>query len=1029
MRQPQPVQAATLPPQSPQSPSRRYLTLLFCDLSHSTRLGSLLEAEQYAALLDRLHHLGTTLIAQHGGTVARIQGDGMLAVFGHPQSGEDDARHAAEAALALHAAVRELDPGPGLPAELRPLTLHSGLHAGLVLVSEGDLMRGRLELAGNAPNIAARLAQEAGPDEILASEASLGPERGLFVTVARRQIVPRGTDQPLRVCRIVDRAQAQRRYEALRLRGLAAFVGREPERAGLKALLAPLASPGLGGLVVIGGGVGVGKTRLAEEFLRQAEERGCEVHQGWCTGDRVAEPWHPWLQMLRRLLGLRAGEAGPEVVDRAATELAALGEPVSSHASVLRQLLALAPASAPASAPPTAAAPGKPAVSALNHFQVLDAFEALFANLASSQPRALFVDDWQWADDASHRVLQRLHALALRAPILIVLTQRGGQQMRLTRDEPDAAPQLHLDLQPLDIAEAAVAIAQLLPTASPFERERIAASAGGNPLYIEELCHNLRDAGTLESEPERTLVPTPALPASAQAGVPLAWLDPLIASRVARLPPEQAALVRSAAVIGPVIADWLFERVTGVGMRDTRVQALADEDLLYPDVAQGQLVFKHGVARDAIYRAVGMAERSRLHQLAAGALHEAALAAGPQGEDHCEALAWHYAAAGLPAAAAQMAERAGDKALAASALDSAKAQYRAALAALDRLDPAPAVQQRWVLVAQRLGLACVFDADAADLPWFRRAVVLAESLGDARAQALTRYWLAYVAYGVGDTRAAVAESGKALALARDVGDDRLAVQLAATLGQALAAAAEYDAALPLLDAAIAVKRQHRSGTGLAVGLNYTLAVKATLLADRGDFEAADALFEEALAPVRGLNHQVEASILGLHAAALLWQGRHSEAQERGERCWRIGERVRSLFTCAMGRSASAFARWRLSGDADAAAAVAESTGWLIDRGVYLFGSLNQGWLCTMHAGSGDAAEARRAGVATLLAARRGDWLGLAMAGRALARLNAQTDPQRARFWLRQAQRAATRRGSAHEAAANATCGASLALRL
>jgi superoxide dismutase len=71
------------------------------------------------------------------------------------------------------------------------------------------------------------------------------------------------------------------------------------------------------------------------------------------------------------------------------------------------------------------------------------------------------------------------------------------------------------------------------------------------------------------------------------------------------------------------------------------------------------------------------------------------------------------------------------------------------------------------------------------------------------------------------------------------------------------------------------------------------------------------------------------------------------------------------------RSASAFARWRLSGDADAPAAVAESTGWLIDRGVHLFGSLNQGWLCAMHAERGDAVAARRAGVATLPDAIKG----------------------------------------------------------
>jgi class 3 adenylate cyclase len=968
---PLPPAASGSPPALGAAPSRRYLTLLFSDLSQSTRIGALLEAELYGLLIVRLHGLYTSIVERHGGLVARIQGDGMLAVFGHPQSAEDDVRRAAEAALELHAAVRALPPEPTLPAELSRFTLHSGLHSGLVLVSEGDVMRGRLELTGHAPNVAARLAQEAGADEILASEASLGPERQLFVTVARRQIVPRGTELPIGVCCIVQRAGVLRRFEALKLHGLAPYVGREAERERLAALLPALSPgdrPGCGAVMVVAGGVGIGKTRLVEEFLHRAETAGCEIHRGWCERDPVAEPMLPWRQMLRAL---------PE-----------------------------APAAADAAA-----------------------IAASFAKLAGETPQVLFVDDWQWADDASHQTLRALAELAGRAPVLVVLTQRGaaagvGPEDTVGGLRSATSPMLSIELAPLPDAQAEEAVTHLLPGVSPFLRDAIVDHAGGNPLFLEELCHAVQAGAGLES-----IVGGGA--GGGRSGGTTAWLDALIASRVARLPPEQAVLVRSAAVLGHTIPDWLFERVTGVGLRDAAVLALAEEDLLYPDAMQRRLVFKHGVARDAIYRAVGLAERSRLHQLAAGALHEASFgaAAGAAGspasaDEHAEALAWHYAAAGLPAAAAQMAERAADKALAASALDRAKAHYRSALAAMDKLEPAPSVQQRWVAVAQRLGLACVFDADAADLPLYRRGVELAMVLGDAKAEARMRYWLAYVAYGVGNLRLSIAQATQALQLARDAGDDRLAVQLAATLGQALAAAAQYAQALPLLDAAIAVKRQHRSGSGLAVGLNYTLAVKATLLADRGGFEAADALFAEAVAPVQGLNHQVEASILGLHAVTLLWQGRDAEALECGERCQRIGERVRSLFTIAMGRSSAAFARWRVAGapagsagSASSAdiAAVSESSHWLEERGVHLFGSLNQGWLAEMQARAGNAEAARRAAVRALLAARRGDWLGLPQAGRAMARLLASRgEPQAAEFWLRQADRAAARRGAVHE---------------
>ncbi len=128
--------------------------------------------------------------------MVRIQGDGVLAVFGLPASGEDDGRRAVQAALDLHAEVRALPAGlrePGTP----PLALHTGVHAGLVLVEAGDVERGRFELLGNAPNVAARLCAAAGHDEVLVSEETLGPEMHFFLTGARRQLGLKGRDEPL----------------------------------------------------------------------------------------------------------------------------------------------------------------------------------------------------------------------------------------------------------------------------------------------------------------------------------------------------------------------------------------------------------------------------------------------------------------------------------------------------------------------------------------------------------------------------------------------------------------------------------------------------------------------------------------------------------------------------------------------------------------------------------------------------------------------------------------------------------------
>ena len=81
----------------PTAARRCCLTLLFADLSGSTQLASAMEAEHCADILAQLRHAYDDCITRHGGTVARIQGDGVLANFGHPQAREDDGRRAAHA--------------------------------------------------------------------------------------------------------------------------------------------------------------------------------------------------------------------------------------------------------------------------------------------------------------------------------------------------------------------------------------------------------------------------------------------------------------------------------------------------------------------------------------------------------------------------------------------------------------------------------------------------------------------------------------------------------------------------------------------------------------------------------------------------------------------------------------------------------------------------------------------------------------------------------------------------------------------
>ena len=247
-------------------PGRRYLTLLFADLSQSTELSEIMETEHYAAMLAALRKVYHDTIARHGGLVVRVQGDGLLAMFGYPQTREDDGRGAVGAALELHQAVREVR--AELPAG-RSLCLHTGIHSGMVLVRSGGVELGRFELFGPVPNIASRLSDAAGPHEILVSDETLGPASRFFVTGPPQLLQVKGRAAPLLVYRVDAFASLAENLAATARYGSIAFVGRLAE-LGLLDRAMDDAIAGRNRSVAIAGAPGMGKTRLAEYFLSRA---------------------------------------------------------------------------------------------------------------------------------------------------------------------------------------------------------------------------------------------------------------------------------------------------------------------------------------------------------------------------------------------------------------------------------------------------------------------------------------------------------------------------------------------------------------------------------------------------------------------------------------------------------------------------------------------------------------------------------------------------------------------------------------
>ncbi len=970
---------------------RRHVTVLFADVSGSSEHAERLEAEDYADLLGQFREFARDIIPRHGGSIARLQGDGVLALFGFNESREDDGRRATEAALELHAAVAQLQVGSGAAASM--MQLHSGIHAGLVLLIEGDIERGRFDVVGEVPNTASRLCSLAGRGEIIVSAETLGPQAHFFQVSAPQRVPIRGRSVDLSVVRVEGRAAIERRIDAAARRGVVPFAGRS---AALTTLFSAADQTRLGqvGSVVIIGEAGIGKSRLIDEFQRRLDKTSFTVTQGYCESYLGAVPLQPFLQVIRNALGWRT-EVGVKANDAAIS--AALGAWRDPSALALVPLVSALLGGPGAAVAATAAA------------SQVTTIVNLIVLLAQQQPLVLILDDWQWADDASRQVLDALAERNL--PMLVVLASRPGSDDVLALSHAQV-----LRLEPLESAEAQGAIAAWLPDSDPFVTQEIFRQSGGSPLFIEELCHAAAAGGDIA-----------AAASIAPRGNGVAWINALVSSRLARLPKTQADCLRLAAVAGNVFSVSLLAQLPPLLQLQEAdelsplLEALAEQDFLVSAGQPGMLRFKHALTREAVYATVDIEHRRALHRVIGESLE-----ASVEGHDafaSLEALAYHFDAASLSEKAVQFAEAAGDKALAAMALDRARAQFITALRALDNLpELTQAMLMRWCSIAQKLGQTCVFDPlDVSHgLVLFERAALLARQTGHENSIARAEYWLGYVNYGKGRPRFAVRHCEAALEHAIASDDQKLVAQIRATLGQSLASAGRYERALPLMANAVESKRQHsRPGSGTAIGSAYTLARRGYTFGDLGQFEQAHDCFAESLHLLGDKLHSVGASARELICAVHLWQGRWEEAYVIGMEGSDMAMRCRSRYLHAMGRALAACGGWAGKGDAESLQMLRESTQWIEARGGAVSTSLNYGWLVDAAVTLGLQQEARQHATRLFVRARSQDRHGEAQGCRALARLaDSQGQFDRALHYLNAADKAADFRGSPRERAVN-----------
>src|SRR4051794_33363969 len=181
--------------------TRKTVTVLFCDLKGSTNLGEMLDEESLREVVSTYFERMSVVLEDHGGSVERFIGDAVMAVFGLRTAHEDDALRAVRAAHEMQATLAdfnsELARGWGIT-----LTNRTGVNTGDVVA--GDPVRGQQLVVGDAVNVAARLEQAAGDDEVLIGDRTYRLVRDAVEVEPAQPLDLKGKSEPVPAYRLLS---------------------------------------------------------------------------------------------------------------------------------------------------------------------------------------------------------------------------------------------------------------------------------------------------------------------------------------------------------------------------------------------------------------------------------------------------------------------------------------------------------------------------------------------------------------------------------------------------------------------------------------------------------------------------------------------------------------------------------------------------------------------------------------------------------------------------------------------------------
>jgi class 3 adenylate cyclase/tetratricopeptide (TPR) repeat protein len=602
---------------------RKWVTVLFSDLSGYSALCERLDPEDVREMMNLVFKEIVSIIVRYEGYIDRIIGDEVLAVFGIPQTHEDDPVRAIRAAMEIHHTVPKMT-GRFKKNLEKPLGMHSGIATGLVVTGKADLKSGRHGLTGDTVNRASMLTDLAATGEILVESGTMSATSGFYEFETRECRAGSETVEPIqahRVVRSLERPEKIRRVQGLNAR----LVGRSGPMESLGRQLATVMQ-GDGGCVLLEGEAGTGKSRLIWEFKKTLHGKSVRWLQGNAYAFSRNVPYLPIIDLLKRAINVRDEDSQDEVRKKLADELATIGDTSGARFQIVEQLFTLSGDNAPYIPPESW------------KIQLRQTLVRMIERQCRIKTTLICIEDLHWADPSTVDLLKKM-INETHLPVFFLISYRPEatnfgpgqlsseyyhrQLIRLEDLPPEKSEEMARSLLRSDRVPS-----RLLGF--------ISDQLSGNPFFLEEAVNSLVDEGTLVKKGGRWEISGEIGDTAFSSGI-----SAVIAARLDRLGEPTRQILQEASVIGREFSSVILKQVSAEPTHvDRSLVLLKSLGLIRRDaVGEKRYRFKHALIQDVAYKSLLKRQRRDLHEKIARVLE---IVSPDRIEALCETLAYHF---------------------------------------------------------------------------------------------------------------------------------------------------------------------------------------------------------------------------------------------------------------------------------------------------------------------------------------------------------------------------------------------------